>query len=109
LSGASVTPEVCNGIDDDCNGVIDDNLGPGQGVGVDCGIQGQGCNKGITRCMNGMITCDSSTQPTVETCNGRDDDCNGIIDDGVFPGVGTTCLCAGLTQAQVDSGGQCRA
>jgi hypothetical protein len=76
---------------------------------VDCGIQGQGCNKGITRCVNGKIICDSTSQPVMEICNGLDDDCNGLIDDGIFPGVGVSCLCPGVTQAQIDSGGQCRA
>jgi hypothetical protein len=109
LTGAPVAQEVCNGIDDDCNGMVDDNLGPGQGVGVDCGIQGQGCNKGVTQCVGGKIVCSSTAQPSPEICNGKDDDCNGLIDDGVFPGVGDSCLCPGLTQAQVDSGGQCRA
>jgi hypothetical protein len=109
LTGAPIMTEVCNGIDDDCNGMIDDGLGTGQGVGVDCGIQGQGCNKGITKCVGGKIVCEGAAQPTMETCNGRDDDCNGLIDDGVFPGVGTSCLCTGLTQAQVDAGGSCRA
>ncbi|MEO8214546.1 MAG: MopE-related protein, partial [Myxococcales bacterium] len=109
LTGAPIATEVCNNIDDDCNGMIDDGLGIGQGVGVDCGIQGQGCNKGITKCVAGKIICDSSAQPSTEICNGKDDDCNGLIDDGVFPGVGDSCLCPGLTQAQVDSGGLCRA
>ena len=109
LSGAPIATEVCNNIDDDCNGMVDDGLGPAQGVGVDCGIQGQGCNKGVTKCVGGKIICDSTAQPMVETCNGKDDDCNGLIDDGVFPGVGDSCLCTGLTQAQVDAGGQCRA
>lgn len=109
LTGAPIATEVCNNIDDDCNGMIDDGLGIGQGVGVDCGIQGQGCNKGITKCVAGKIICDSSAQPSREICNGKDDDCNGLIDDGVFPGVGDSCLCPGLTQAQVDSGGLCRA
>jgi MYXO-CTERM domain-containing protein len=109
LTGAPTTQETCNGIDDDCNGLIDDNLGPGQGIGIDCGINGQGCNKGIIRCINGRPVCDSTSQPTMEMCNGRDDDCNGLIDDGVIPGTGLSCLCPGVTQAQIDSGGQCRA
>ena len=106
---ACTAPWVCNCIAYDCNGMIDDGLGIGQGVGVDCGIQGQGCNKGITKCVAGKIICDSSAQPSTEICNGKDDDCNGLSDDGVFPGVGDSCLCPGWTQARVASDGLCRA
>ncbi len=108
LTGAPIATEICNGIDDDCNGMTDDGLGPDQGIGVDCGIQGQGCNKGITRCIGGKVVCEGAAQPTMESCNGRDDDCNGLIDDGVFPTVGDSCLCPPLTQAQVGVG-TCRA
>jgi MYXO-CTERM domain-containing protein len=108
LTDAPTSTETCNGMDDDCNGMIDDGLGTGQGIGIDCGVQGQGCNKGITRCVGGKVVCEGSSMPTMETCNGRDDDCNGLIDDGVFPGVGDSCLCPGLTQAQVGVG-TCRA
>lgn len=108
LTDAPTQMEVCNGLDDDCNGMIDDNLGPGQGIGIDCGVQGQGCTKGITRCIGGKVVCEGSSMPTAETCNGRDDDCNGLIDDGTFPTVGDSCLCPGLTQAQVGVG-VCRA
>ena len=106
LGDAPITPEICNGIDDDCNGQIDD--GPLPGVGLECGVQGMGCSKGVTVCINGKIVCNATANPKPEVCNGLDDDCNGVIDDGTFPGVGDSCLCAGLTQAEVGQG-MCRA
>jgi len=106
LGDAPITPEICNGIDDDCNGQIDD--GPLPGVGLECGVQGMGCSKGVTVCVNGKIVCNATSNPKPEVCNGIDDDCNGIIDDGTFPGVGDSCLCPGLTQAEVGQG-MCRA
>jgi Putative metal-binding motif len=104
-----VTPgtEVCNNIDDDCNGQKDDGVLPG--VGEKCGADLGVCMAGITKCVNGHLICEQMSMPTAEVCNGMDDDCDGVVDNGTFPGVGDTCLCAGLTQAQVDSGGDCRA
>ena len=87
--------EVCNGVDDDCNGQVDDglfNLGncdtdDGAVWGdaspfVDGGpstILGQ-CVHGQYACNNGTQSC-IPTQPGVETCNGKDDNCNGVIDE----------------------------
>jgi MYXO-CTERM domain-containing protein len=105
----AVTPstEVCNNIDDDCNGLKDDGVLPG--VGVACGSALGECMAGITRCVNGHLICETTSTPGVEVCNGKDDDCDGVIDNGTFPGVGDSCLCDGLTQAQVDVGGDCKA
>lgn len=100
--------EICNGLDDDCNGMVDDGLGPGQGIGVPCGVQTQMCQAGVTRCVGGKIICDSVSSPQPEVCNGRDDDCNGVVDDGTFPTVGNSCLCPGLDAAQAGVG-TCRA
>ena len=53
---AGVTPghrDVCNGLDDDCDGQIDE------------GIDGLQCN------------------PTAEICDGKDQDCDGMTDEGV--------------------------
>jgi MYXO-CTERM domain-containing protein len=104
-----VTPsmEVCNNIDDDCNGQKDDGVLPG--VGEKCGAELGVCMAGVTKCVNGHLICDQVNMPKVETCNGEDDDCDGVVDNGTFPGVGDACLCDMLTQAQVDSGGDCRA
>ena len=74
-SGA-ITPvtEVCNDLDDDCNGTVDDVVG--------------GCDR----------TCIVRT----EICNGKDDNCNGIIDDGVM-GEGDACV-EGFDVAQAGVG-----
>ena len=104
-----VTPstEVCNNIDDNCNGQIDEGTLPG--TGLPCGNNIGTCMQGMTVCRNGRLVCDTVKIPGVEVCNGLDDNCDGAIDNGVFPTVGDTCLCPGLTQAQVDSGGICKA
>jgi len=96
------TPEVCNNIDDDCNGQVDDGMLPG--VGEKCGNNLGTCQSGTFVCSNGRLTCSTVNTPGVEVCNGLDDDCNGIIDDGNFPTVGQSCVCPGLDPALVGVG-----
>ena len=42
--------------------------------------------------------------PMAEVCNGLDDNCNGIIDEGPFTQTGQTCICPGLDPAKVGVG-----
>ncbi len=78
----NVIPEVCNGIDDDCDGVIDNGAAP---VNVStCGVGA--CARTAMQCASGSgytanVTCVPG-RPTPETCNGVDDDCDGMIDEG---------------------------
>ncbi len=67
------TQEVCDGVDNDCNGFVDDNLfDPCQTA----------CGYGVRTCVNGSWSACSAPQPTAEVCNAIDDDCNGLVDDG---------------------------
>jgi MYXO-CTERM domain-containing protein len=95
-------PEVCNNIDDDCNGQKDDGMLPG--VGEKCGSDLGICTAGVTACVNGKIVCEQMSMPMKEICNGLDDDCNHIVDDGPLPGVGDDCLCPGTDPKQVGVG-----
>jgi hypothetical protein len=76
--------EICDGKDNNCNGQTD------EGFNV-----GQSCSVGVGECARtGQYVCKadgSGTQcnaipgtPTPEVCDGKDNNCNGIIDDGVL-------------------------
>ena len=75
------TNEICDGLDNDCDGLIDENLGQ-----TTCGVGA--CEVTIDNCVNGEPqTCIPGT-PTEEICDGIDNDCDGLIDeDGVCGAV----------------------
>ncbi|MDW8364099.1 MAG: putative metal-binding motif-containing protein [Myxococcales bacterium] len=73
----------CYGRDDDCDGNPDDGFGCAQGAMVSCTTR---CGStGMGRCTD---RCESPSAadctPPAETCNGRDDDCDGTVDNGVL-------------------------
>ena len=90
---AGAGPETCNGLDDDCDGPIDDG---DPGGGASCAVAGvQGpCAQGIQHCQSGSIQCTQTVFPQPEVCDGQDNDCNGPADDG-NPGGGGPCFVAG--------------
>ncbi len=77
----NVSAEVCNGVDDDCDGVID---GGAPTVARSCGVGA--CNRTVYQCGGGGGAAFNATcvpgQPVPEVCNGIDDDCDGVVDNG---------------------------
>lgn len=74
-------PEVCNNADDDCDGIID-NGDPGGGGDCNSGMSGI-CAAGTMTCTAGMVVCQANEVAGAETCgNGLDDDCDGQADEG---------------------------
>jgi hypothetical protein len=77
-------PEVCNGIDDNCDGIVDNDLNNlGRCLIPDVTLKGE-CVKGYSVCTQGQLTCEARYVPTTEVCNGLDDDCDGLVDNGTL-------------------------
>lgn len=125
--------EACNGLDDDCDGEVDERANAGEspeatfggvrdfvrdewvqvcspderGVGI-CARPGV-CEDGEWRCQPGEPLADDLT------CDGRDEDCDGVIDEGFGAAVGGGSPMCGLglcrrpqsccTRRQCDVGG----
>jgi hypothetical protein len=85
----TASTEVCNGLDDDCDGLVDEGLETAcyggapstRGVGV--------CRDGVRACVQnpdgswGLSACAGEVLPAEEVCNALDDDCDGQADESL--------------------------
>ena len=83
----------CDGVDDDCDGALDEaHIGQSCGIGVCARPQA---------CINGALSpCEAIEPPTALdlTCDGQDDDCDGTVDEDYIAEACGEAQCAGQTQ-----------
>ncbi|MBU1429402.1 hypothetical protein KKF91_02460 [Myxococcota bacterium] len=81
-------PELCDGDDNNCDGVVDEG-DPGGGGSCDTGEAGI-CGDGVRHCINSVLACVRDHAPEPESCDGVDEDCDGVVDNG-NPGGNRNC------------------
>jgi cysteine-rich repeat protein len=95
--GACVAPaETCNGLDDDCDTACDNGFGCCAGSTEPCATS---CGSTGTRSCSSSCAWNSCVTPA-ETCNGRDDDCDTVVDEG----CSSCTACSGATD--ISAGGR---
>ena len=101
--------EVCNGIDDDCDGTVDEGCSCQSGDTRSCGNSIGACLPGKQRCVQGKWEsgCKVAAGPKVEACNGKDDDCDGQTDES-FAEKDKACKVSGKSGPCANGKYQCR-
>jgi len=76
--------EVCNDLDDNCNGIVDENIY--QPCETICGV-------GVEMCQGGSWVNCNAPEPQVELCDYIDNDCDGVVDEGCLCVMDDTQVC----------------
>jgi hypothetical protein len=104
----------CNGLDDDCDGSVDEGCPCSAGDVQPCFL-GPPARRGVGACVDGTQTCmrgvefspywgecQGGIRPSEEKCDGLDNDCNGCADD--LDGCKPQWTCPSPTDPRIPSG-----
>ena len=105
---SEAAPEICDGVDNDCDGLFD-TLDPDLDV---AGLDGYPACENVSAACTGVWTCGvsdgvfqwfcSAKSPGDEICNGADDDCDGGVDEDFVDGDGAFGTLAHCGQCNLD-------
>jgi len=88
----TATTEICDGLDNDCDGVVDNGTPETLGEGRPCDLE---CGEGLSQCVDGELICVSSGDDTCDGTNGNASggcNCQSGGAPGSLPAVGLLLL-----------------
>ncbi|MEY4510384.1 MAG: hypothetical protein RLZZ450_2506 [Pseudomonadota bacterium] len=111
---ASPSNEVCDNIDNDCDGMVDEGISKNECMGCKplTASPGSACSDGEGECevagkwecmgTESVVCTAKAKAPTKESCDQKDNDCNGMVDEGCVRNA-----CGGWMRLAHDKGTAC--